>query len=117
MPKNGIAKRIFALADEQFPEQKDFAAAIGVTPSIVSQWRTGITTSFRGRLDVIASVLGTTADYLLTGEETEKPATESGDGQAEKLARALRDIGINVDKLSDAEISRIARLAKAALEE
>ena len=116
MPKNEIASRIFELADKLFAEQRDFAVAIGVTPSIVSQWRNGNTTSFKSRLDVIAQVLGTTADYLLTGEK-ENPATVSGDGQADKLAQALHGIGIEVDKLSDAEISRIARLAKAALEE
>lgn len=49
--------------------------------------------------------------------DNKTPATISGDGQAEKLAKALEGIGIDVDKLSDAEISRIARLAKAALEE
>lgn len=49
--------------------------------------------------------------------DNKMPATISGDGQAEKLAKALEGIGIDVDKLSDAEISRIARLAKAALEE
>lgn len=116
MPENEIAKRIFDLADKKFPEQKDFAVAIGTTPSIVSQWRNDITTSYKKRLDVIASVLDTTVDYLLTGEKKE-PATISGDGQAEKLAKELGEIGIDVDSLSDAEIKRIARLAKAALEE
>lgn len=116
MPKNEVAQRIFALADEQFAEQRDFAAAIGVTPSIVSQWRNDNTASFKTRLDTIANVLGTTADYLLTGENKE-PATGSGDGFAEKLSEALMGIGIDVNKLTDAEINRIARLAKAALEE
>lgn len=47
----------------------------------------------------------------------ELPATVSGGGQAEKLASALGAIGIDVDNLTESEISRIARLAKAALEE
>lgn len=47
-----------------------------------------------------------------------KPVILKNDGQAEiKLAQALGALGIEVDKLSDADISRIARLAKAALEE
>lgn len=45
-----------------------------------------------------------------------KPIILADDGQAEKLARALSEIGIDVDKLSDAELNLIARLAKAALE-
>lgn len=54
---------------------------------------------------------------LTTPNKKEQPATVSGDGQAEKLAAALKAIGIEVDNLSDAEISRIAKLAKVALEE
>ena len=63
----------------------------------------------------IAEYLSVPVEYILEGKKN--PATVSGDGQADKLAQALQGIGIEVDKLSDAEISRIARLAKAALEE
>ena len=75
------------------------------------------------KVQMLAEYLGVTTSELL-GEadrngpgDKKEPATVSGDGQAEKLAQALGAIGIDVDKLSDAEISRIARLAKAALEE
>lgn len=67
------------------------------------------------KVQMLADYLGVTTSDLL-GEKKE-PATVSGDGQAEKLAHALRGLGIDVDNLSDVEISRIARLAKAALEE
>lgn len=67
MPKDAIAQRIFTLVDAQFDEQRDFAVAIGVKPSIVSQWRNDITTSYTRRIDAIAAVLGTTTDYLLKG--------------------------------------------------
>lgn len=67
------------------------------------------------KVQMLADYLGVTTSELL-GEKKE-PATVSGDGQAEKLSKALEGIGIDVDKLSDAEIGRIARLAKAALEE
>ena len=60
-------KRIFELADSQFKEQKSFAAAIGVSDKIVSQWRVGTTRSYRTRIATIADVLGTTTEYLLTG--------------------------------------------------
>ena len=67
------------------------------------------------KVQLLASYLGVTTSELLG--ETKEPATVSGDGQAEKLAQALQGIGIDVDKLTEAEINRIARLAKAALEE
>lgn len=85
MPENEIAKRIFKLADKKYPEQKDFAAAISTTPSIVSQWRNDITTSYKKRLDVIASVLDTTVDYLLTGEKKEPTVQDDGFTEEERL--------------------------------
>ena len=68
------------------------------------------------KIILLADYLGVTTSELL-GEEIKKPATETDDGQAEKLAKALQEIGIDVDKLTEAEMNRIARLAKAALEE
>ena len=67
------------------------------------------------KVQLLADFLGVTTSELLG--ETKQPATVSGDGQAEKLAQALREIGINVDKLSEADIIRIAKLAKVVLEE
>lgn len=61
------AKRIFELVDSQFKEQKEFATAIGVSDKIVSQWRVGTTRSYRSRIATIADALGTTTEYLLTG--------------------------------------------------
>lgn len=111
-----IVDRIFELVDQKYEEQQHFAAELGIPASRASEWRRRKSASYTKRLPEIAQVLNTTVDYLLTGEKKE-PATVSGDGQAEKLAQALGALGIEVDKLSDAEISRIARLAKAALEE
>ena len=68
------------------------------------------------KVQLLANYLGVTTSELL-GEEIKKTAAETGDGQAEKLAKALQEIGINVDKLSEADIIRIAKLAKVALEE
>ena len=59
--------RIFELADQKYKEQKDFAAALGVTPSIVSEWRRRKSSSYRKYLSQIAMVLDTTTDYLVSG--------------------------------------------------
>ena len=64
---DSVAMRIFELVDKQFAEQQDFAVAIGKKPSVVSQWRMGRTKSYRSCLPKIAEVLGTTTEYLLTG--------------------------------------------------
>ena len=62
-------ERIFELADKKFPEQQAFASALGVKPSIVSQWKNKITKSYERRLPKIAEVLGTSVEYLTTGDE------------------------------------------------
>ena len=71
--------RIFDLVDQQYKEQRDFARAIGVTPSIVSEWRRRKSASFHKRLPQIAATLGTTAEYLLTGQEEPKPRVTDDD--------------------------------------
>lgn len=70
-----IVERIFELADEQFPEQREFAAAIGVTPSIVSEWRRRKSASYVKRLEKISRVLGVTPQYLLSGDKSKEDAT------------------------------------------
>lgn len=67
--------RLFALIDSQFPEQKDFAAQLGITPSIVSEWRRGKSESFTKQkyIGKIAEVLNTTTEYILTGKEESPP--------------------------------------------
>ena len=62
-----IVDRIFELSDSLFSEQREFAAALGLPPSVISAWRTRKSTSYNKRLPKIASVLKTTTEYLLTG--------------------------------------------------
>lgn len=85
-----VAERLFALVDEQYKEQKAFAAAIGETPSKVSQWRMGITKSYHKRLPQIAEALGTTTEYLLTGEGPKKksaPAVSDSDTKPDWMTK------------------------------
>lgn len=71
--------RLFALVDAKYKEQKDFAADIGVDPARISEWRNRKGKSYRKYLAQISAVLGTTADYILTGQE-KSPAS----GEAER---------------------------------
>lgn len=68
--------RLFALVGERFKEQKDFADAIGVSPSKVSEWKKRKAKSYTKYLPQIAAVLGTTTEYILTGKEN-SPTTEA----------------------------------------
>ena len=86
----GTIERIFELADSKFKEQKDFASAVGVKPQRVSEWRRGISTSYQKRLPIIAEVLGTTTEFLLTGKEVSVPAGEISQEDAD-LLQAIHD--------------------------
>lgn len=70
MHNEDVVERLFALVDKKYPEQKAFAAELGITPSIVSEWRRGKSASFANvkYISRIAEILGTTTEYLLTGE-------------------------------------------------
>lgn len=48
-------------------EQKKFASLIGVSPQKVSEWKSGKAKSYTKRIPQIAEALGTTTEYLLTG--------------------------------------------------
>ena len=64
--------RIFELVDEKFKEQKDFASVLGVPAPRVSEWRKRKSASFQRCLPQIAEALGTTTEYLLTGNGPKK---------------------------------------------
>lgn len=66
-----ILERIFDLAARKYPEQKAFAKALGVSPTRISEWKMKKSESYIKRIPEIAIVLGTTPEYLLTGQGTE----------------------------------------------
>lgn len=69
----GPAERIFDLAEKKF-SQKEFAAALGVKPQRVSEWKRGLSSSYQKYISQIATILGTTTEYLLTGEGPKEKA-------------------------------------------
>lgn len=74
-----IVDRIFELVDEKPWEQRKFAKEVGVTASVVSEWRRRKSASYVKRLEKISEALGTTPQYLLYGNESDKkvPTTEA----------------------------------------
>lgn len=64
-------ERIFSLLKVKEIEQKEFAQLLGTTDKTVSAWKTGRSQSYTKYLPKISEVLGTTVEYLLTGEKTE----------------------------------------------
>ena len=74
-----MAERIFSLLKKAKIEQKEFAKIVGTTDKTVSAWKTGRSKSYTKYLPQIAEVLGTSVEYLVTGEEKKPaPGAESG---------------------------------------
>lgn len=76
-----IVDRIFELVDEKFKEQKEFAGALGVPAPRVSEWRKRKSASYQRCLPQIATILGTTTEYLLTGQGPKRKEAPSGSGE------------------------------------
>ena len=90
-----IVDRIFDLVDSKYKEQRDFAAQLGITPSMVSEWRRRKSASFNRRLPEIADALGTTTEYLLTGNgPKQKRAVSDSDTAQNRQAAAQEDSGL-----------------------
>lgn len=88
-----IVDRLFELVDEKFKEQQDFAAVLGVNPNLPSRWRNRKSSSYQRRLPQIAEVLGTTTEYLLTGNGPKyKRAVSESDTALPKGAQHI-DLG------------------------
>lgn len=72
-------ERIFELIAKSGLEQKTFASQIGVIPQTVTDWKNQKSKSYTKYIPKIAEALGTTTEYLLTGEGPKyKASTEDG---------------------------------------
>lgn len=65
--------RLFALLQEKHIEQKAFAAEIGVAPARISEWKSRDSKSYVKYISEIAAALGTTTEYILTGDMPARP--------------------------------------------
>ena len=102
-----IADRLFALVDAKYKEQKDFANAIGVSAKTVSTWKSKTSKSFTKYLPQISAALGTTAEYILTGQEKSPPPEEGG--LTQEFARIFDTLSPQVKNEIIAEMLRRKR--------
>lgn len=86
-------ERIFSLLKVKEIEQKEFAQLLGTTDKTVSAWKTGRSQSYTKYLSKISEVLGTTVEYLLTGEKTEPTVQDDGLTEGERaLMKQFRQL-------------------------
>ena len=85
-----IVDRMFEIVDNTYREQKNFAFDIGVHPTRISEWRKRKSQSYQKYLPQIAEALGTTTEYLLTGEGPKKksaPAVSDSDTKPDWMTK------------------------------
>ena len=81
-----IVDRLFELGDKKFNEQQEFAALLGVDPTLPSRWRNRKSTSYQRRLPQIAEALGTTTEYLLTGNGPKKKTAPAKRSESDAIS-------------------------------
>lgn len=85
--------RLFDLLNKSGLSQQDFASQIGVKKNAVSRWKTRELQSYTKYLPQIADALGTTTEYLLTGNgPKQKKAVSESDTALPKGAERI-DLG------------------------
>lgn len=84
-------ERIFSLLKVKEIEQKEFAQLLGTTDKTVSAWKTGRSQSYTKYLPKISETLGTTVEYLLTGDE-KKPAAEDSSGREKEFVQLFEKL-------------------------
>lgn len=87
------AERIFELLKATGMEQKKFASLVGVSPQKVSEWKSGKAKSYTKRIPQIAEALGTTTEYLLTGNGPKQKRAVSESGTALPKGAEHIDLG------------------------
>ena len=111
--------RLFELADKKFKEQKEFAAAVGVTASVVSEWRRRKSASWQKHLSKIAILLDTSTEYLLNGSRDFDPANLSSED--EEILRQIHDRpGLRIlfnrtSKATDKDLDTAVKVIEAVL--
>ena len=101
-----IVDRIFALADAKFDEQKKFAQAIQMPPSVISAWRMRKSTSYNKRIPQLAEVLNTSVEYLMTGED-KVPADQPANGREEEFVQLFGQLTPDQQELVLAQLKGI----------
>lgn len=87
------AGRIFELLDAMGMEQKKFASLVGVSPQKVSEWKSGKAKSYTKRIPQIAEALGTTTEYLLTGNGPKQKKSRVRIGHSSSKGCGAYDLG------------------------
>ena len=65
-----VVQRILSEMKSKGFDQKRMAIALEISPQIITDWKKGKTNSYTRYIQRISELLGVSADYLLTGQES-----------------------------------------------
>jgi len=94
-----IVNRITDLLDQRNIKAKDFANAVGIHASAISEWKNGKTASYTKILPLIADFLQVDVNYLLGRKDTptlEKPISNPRPDLV--IPEILQQVGIGFNK-------------------
>ena len=100
-----IARYEELLRKKRIPKMQ-FYKECGFSDAAVSQWRKGKTNPSIPTINTIANYLGTTSEYLITGQDlqNEKPDTVSG-AELDETTREIMDL---ISDFSPEELALVA---------
>lgn len=115
MAKTPITARIDSLLAQKGVSKAQFYQDCAITSASYSQWNTGKTTPREKNLYRIAEYLGTTVEYL-TGitenpDKEKEPTAINGD----ELTPVKREAYNLISQMSDEDLERFIRIARAIL--
>lgn len=85
--------KIFFLLDQQNKSQSDLAEYLGVGKQLLTNWKSGINTSYKKYVDRIADYFNVSTDYLLGKTEIkEKPTALTDDELNKELIKLYNDL-------------------------
>ena len=108
---DAILKRIEIRMAELGMSKEDFYAQSGISSASYSQWNTGAHKPTKKKLADAARVLKVSLEYLLTGENENKPTIEG------ELTETQREAVELIMKMSDEQLKVFIATLKAAMGE
>lgn len=108
---DAVLKRIEIRMAELGMSKEDFYAQSGISSASYSQWNTGAHKPTKKKLADAARVLKVSLEYLLTGENENKPAEK---GELTETQREAVDL---IMKMSDEQLKVFVATLKAAMKE
>lgn len=108
--------RIVLLMNENNERPTDISKATGISTGLLSQWKSRMQKPSNAKLALIAEHYGVTVDYLLTGEQKEKPTAKSDEVTFDDFTYALHNQSKELNDANKEKLLDMARMLKLAQE-